>query len=221
MPRIVKDPKERKEELMKAALSLFETEGYNNTSVDSIVNAAGVAKGTFYYYFKSKESILEALFTAYLAQFKPFFSKIQKDKDLKVVTKIQRFFQFMLGESEDDDNEVTFLIPPVQIINFIRSDNSALVLNTFGAVGRRMYVPILTSIIKEGNRSGELDVEYPRETIELLLEIIRYIAQISYHVNPKEFHRKLMAVNNIFTRALGIKEGLFQLKLQGEFSEDL
>jgi len=170
VPRIVKDPKERKEELMKAALSLFETEGYNNTSVDSIVNAAGVAKGTFYYYFKSKESILEALFTAYLAQFKPFFSKIQKDKDLKVVTKIQRFFQFMLGESEDDDNEVTFLIPPVQIINFIRSDNSALVLNTFGAVGRRMYVPILTSIIKEGNRSGELDVEYLEKLLNYFLK---------------------------------------------------
>lgn len=51
----------RRAHLYETAKHLFETKGYDNTSVDQIVSAAGVAKGTFYYYFESKEDILQAM----------------------------------------------------------------------------------------------------------------------------------------------------------------
>jgi len=211
MPRIVKDPEERKEELIKAALSLFETSGYDRTSVENIVNAAGVAKGTFYYYFKSKEIILEELFKAYLLQFKPFFNKIIKNPNLNAVEKIQKIFQFMLGSSEDEENDEIYKILPIQVINFLSRDSSAIVLRKFGAVGRKIYIPILTSIIKEGNKAGLLNVEYPEDIIEFLLEIVRYLAEISHKVKIKELQRKKLAINRIFSRTLGVKEGLFNL----------
>lgn len=49
----------RKMELIKIAYELFITKGYENTSVDEIINKAGIAKGTYYYYFESKEQTLE------------------------------------------------------------------------------------------------------------------------------------------------------------------
>lgn len=49
----------RKKELIKIAYNLFITKGYENTSVDEIITKAGIAKGTYYYHFESKEQILE------------------------------------------------------------------------------------------------------------------------------------------------------------------
>lgn len=51
----------RKKELMKTAYELFITKGYENTSVDEIIAKAGIAKGTYYYHFESKEQMLEEI----------------------------------------------------------------------------------------------------------------------------------------------------------------
>lgn len=48
---------EREQQLIKIALELFATVGYENTKVSDIVAKANVSQGTFYWYFKSKESI--------------------------------------------------------------------------------------------------------------------------------------------------------------------
>lgn len=52
---------ERREDFLDAAQDLFLGEGYEATSVERITRAAGVAKGTFYLYFRSKEELLLAL----------------------------------------------------------------------------------------------------------------------------------------------------------------
>ncbi|MCI8412090.1 MAG: helix-turn-helix transcriptional regulator [Clostridia bacterium] len=49
----------RKKELIKIAYELFITKGYEKTSVDEIIAKAGIAKGTYYYHFESKEQMLE------------------------------------------------------------------------------------------------------------------------------------------------------------------
>ena len=49
--------------IARAAARLFAERGYDATSVREIVEAAGVAKPTLYYYFRSKEGLAQALFT--------------------------------------------------------------------------------------------------------------------------------------------------------------
>ncbi|MFW0778643.1 TetR family transcriptional regulator [Rossellomorea marisflavi] len=51
-----KEP-DRREEIMKVALELFAEKGYHRTKISDMVNRAGVAQGTFYWYFKSKAAI--------------------------------------------------------------------------------------------------------------------------------------------------------------------
>ncbi|CDO02982.1 Potential acrAB operon repressor [Oceanobacillus picturae] len=48
---------ERREQILEVALKQFSDYGYHKTKVSDIVKAAGVAQGTFYWYFKSKEAI--------------------------------------------------------------------------------------------------------------------------------------------------------------------
>lgn len=59
--RIVKDAEERRAELLDTALALFAERGYERTSVQAITDAVGIAKGTFYHYFGSKEDLLAEL----------------------------------------------------------------------------------------------------------------------------------------------------------------
>ncbi|MFB3904240.1 MAG: TetR/AcrR family transcriptional regulator [Acidobacteriota bacterium] len=55
------EPSSKREKILKAAVSVFSARGYRSTLVDEIAQEAGVAKGTLYLYFKSKEEIyLEA-----------------------------------------------------------------------------------------------------------------------------------------------------------------
>src|SRR5450755_4447689 len=56
-----KAPEERRDELTTAAQHLFLKHGLASTTIEQITSRAGVAKGTFYLYFSSKEDILAAL----------------------------------------------------------------------------------------------------------------------------------------------------------------
>ena len=57
----MKKGEQRKQELLKLAYRMFIEKGYENTSIYEIVAKAGIAKGTYYYYFASKEETLEAV----------------------------------------------------------------------------------------------------------------------------------------------------------------
>ena len=50
-----------RQEILSAAAELFRTKGYDTTSVDDIVLAANLAKGTFYYHFQKKDDLVMAL----------------------------------------------------------------------------------------------------------------------------------------------------------------
>jgi AcrR family transcriptional regulator len=65
--RIVKDAGERRDELLATALQLFLEHGYERTSVEQITSAVGVAKGTFYHYFTTKQDLLEQLVELFTA----------------------------------------------------------------------------------------------------------------------------------------------------------
>ena len=57
--RVTKEPEERRAELVAAAQELFDRNGIRNTQVSQIAEKVGVAKGLFYYYFSSKDEVVD------------------------------------------------------------------------------------------------------------------------------------------------------------------
>ena len=59
--RVVKEAAIRKNEILDAAERLFVIKGFDATSTNDILTEVGIARGTLYYHFKSKEDILNAM----------------------------------------------------------------------------------------------------------------------------------------------------------------
>src|SRR3990172_5338045 len=58
-----------KDHIIEVASGLINLRGFNNTSVDAVLQASGVKKGSFYYYFKSKEDLGYAIIESHLRRF--------------------------------------------------------------------------------------------------------------------------------------------------------
>lgn len=68
MSRTIKNPEERKQEIIATALELFTEKGYDNTTIQDIADKLGVATGLCYRYFKSKQDIFRATSEYYAQQ---------------------------------------------------------------------------------------------------------------------------------------------------------
>jgi AcrR family transcriptional regulator len=67
--RVTKAPDVRREELLQEASALFLEKGVSNTGIGDITDRTGVARGTFYLYFTSKEVLVSELWQRYVAGF--------------------------------------------------------------------------------------------------------------------------------------------------------
>src|SRR5476649_1542736 len=91
--RTLKNPDVRRLEILAAAEKLFEKTGYEKTSVEAIIQEAGIAKGTFYYYFKAKKDILKALVDQTALKMTEYFDSILEMKNLTAVQKLQQMLK--------------------------------------------------------------------------------------------------------------------------------
>jgi len=82
--RIIKEYEERRKEILETAERLFLTKGYTKTTVNDILKEIGIAKGTFYHYFKSKEEVMDEI-----------IMRIIKEDVAKAKVIVQPFLKFL------------------------------------------------------------------------------------------------------------------------------
>lgn len=99
------NPIERKQQILGAAKNLFARRGFFDTQISDIIKEAGIARGTFYQYFESKEDIFKKLMDIFLNDFKEvIFKNVSDDAALsyrQIFTKKIRFaFQHFASDRE-------------------------------------------------------------------------------------------------------------------------
>ncbi|MDG5816312.1 TetR/AcrR family transcriptional regulator [Chitinispirillales bacterium ANBcel5] len=82
------DPEKRKQDFLNTALELFNTRGYEKTTVNDIIKAMGVSKGAFYHYFQSKEDVIEQISENYADHVLRVLGQIAHRTDLNAVEKL-------------------------------------------------------------------------------------------------------------------------------------
>lgn len=97
--RTVKDPEERRRELLEIAMQLFIAHGYENVSMRDIAHAAHVAPGLAYHYFDSKQKLFQAALDSYAAELTSSLIEILDEGHLTCAEKFDRMFDAMADES--------------------------------------------------------------------------------------------------------------------------
>ena len=131
---------ERKQELLKIAYNIFLMKGYDNTSIDEIISEAKIAKGTYYYYFESKEKTLEEVINMVVEK---MTNKAKAILELNLPLE-QKFINVILSfKPEINEENLTEVINLPENIIMHEKVNKKVIQNA---------VPILTQIVEEGNK---------------------------------------------------------------------
>jgi len=204
-PRVVKEYDERYMEFVETAGSLFFSKGYEKTSVQQIIEAVGVAKGTFYHYFGSKKDLLNALVAHMHQDALNTVQPILHDKSLNAIEKIERYFAGV--EVWKADNKALLL----DTLRVIYRDENILLRTRMKQESLAMGIPILAGLLREGTEAGTLDVEHPEETAEIIVSMAQALSDASVAAILSDDHRaetieqlerKIYAYNRSVARVL-------------------
>lgn len=195
--RTIKSKEDRRNEILDIANKLFNEKGYDNTSVQDIINEVGIAKGTLYYYFKSKEEIMNGIIENISDKLLKASRKIAEDKNLSVYEKLVKSIA-ALNLEEDEGKE---------IMEHIHKPQNALMHQKQLEVMIKGVTPILTMIVNEGIEQGIFNITYPYETVEMIVIYIQYAFDEAYINSPEEYQKKMLAFIYNVERLLGVEEG--------------
>ena len=150
---------DKREAIMRAAISVFAHNGYFNSKVADIAREAGVADGTVYLYFKSKEDILHSIFDRSVEE-----ALDAARKQIEHVTdpreKLRQIAALHLERlGADRDLAVVFQV---------ELRGSTKFMEEFSAAGFAEYLSLIRSTFEEGQRAGVFRADLNASTRDTL-----------------------------------------------------
>ena len=193
---MAKTKEERRNEIIETAGKLFEEKGYEQTQVQDIVNEIGVAKGLFYYYFKSKDEVMEELADRYADAIIDAVNKLM-DKDISTFDKINRIFQIFIDSAEKKSGI---------FMGILNVKNGITHERIFFNVGKKM-VPLVTELILSGNDNGECNCSDPKFITEFLISgLFNIMNQISPDEKIDYLKEKLPTIKTMILKLYNFAE---------------
>ncbi len=196
--RIVKDAAERKNEILDVAEELFTQKGFDDTSTNDIINVIGIARGTLYHHFKSKEEILDAVIERLEGQLLATAKTIATDKSIPV---LQRFTMTIMALNVDT---------PLgqEVIKQVHRPQNALLHKKMQNRLIAEVVPIVGNLISEGVSLGIFNTKHPIEAAEMVMIYSNVAFDDMMELTEEEIMGKVQAFIYHTERVLGAKQGI-------------
>lgn len=162
-PRIVKPAEVRRAELIDCAQRLFLERGYERTTINDVIEAAGVSKGAFYHHFDAKEDLLEAIAGRFADQALARAEAVFAEPALDV---LQRLNSWMAISRDWKAENISGLKALFTVL--LAPGNALLYHRIVGAVFAAMS-PTLVRLIGDGARAGAFAVDDAGLAADMLL----------------------------------------------------
>lgn len=183
-----KYPEVTVEKILEAAQRLFLEKGYDNTTIQDIVNElGGLTKGAIYHHFKSKEEIMDALGDKLFLEHNPF-EEVKNRKDLNGLQKMKMVIKLNQSDKEKttiSKQAISILKNPRMLAGMIESNH-------------RILSPYWLELIEEGNRDGSIHTKYPKELSELIPLLDIWMMPSIYPANNEEIQHKFEFIQDMF-----------------------
>lgn len=181
--RVVKDATERRNEILDVAERLFCTRGYDQTSTNDILAEIGIARGTLYYHFTSKEDILDAMVDRILDEIVRRTSRIALDESVPV---LERLTQSVLAANVDTKTGD-------MLLEQMHKPQNALMHAKMQERLLKQLIPLFTKLIEDGISQGLMQTDDPEDTIEMLLLYSNTVFDDAIAYSEEEKKRKVFA----------------------------
>lgn len=196
--RIVKPAEERKNEILDVAEQLFAEKGFDNASTNDIINRIGIARGTLYHHFGSKEEILDALVERMTRQGIARARAIVSEKSRPVM---ERLTGTILALNIIDEGAGSV------VMEQIHKPQNALLHQKMQERLISGVVPLISELIREGNEEGIFDSGFPDEAAEMIILYSNTAFDDLAGLTPEQLDHKSRAFICHTERILGAAEG--------------
>lgn len=152
----------KKREIIEITKKLIEQKGIENTSIRDIVKNVGMAQGLFYYYFKSKEEVIQTIIDEYVST---ICSDILKDID-----EITSNFETWHEQLDNIAKSVIkiYLNNKSNMEKFVKGKNDKLYQRVLYIVIDKMAAQIEMAL-EIATKNDYIDIKYPKETAYMII----------------------------------------------------
>ena len=214
MARIVKEHAVRRNEILDVAQRLVYTKGYEQMTIQDILDGLQISKGAFYHYFDSKQALLEAILERIQEEAEQLLIPIVQDPHLPALDKLQRFFATL---NQYKTTQKAFFL---ELLRVWYADDNAIVRQKARAAGVKWVTPWLSVIIRQGIEEGILTTSYPEQVGEVVLSLALDLGEtlggllLSFEPDHDDMLRVegiVAAYTDALERTLGAPRGSLQI----------
>lgn len=187
--------------ILDALMTLLEDKNIKSISVSDIAHTAGIAKGSIYYYFPSKDAIIEALVE------RSYASSIETAKQLARKTDIPPFTRMALIFQACRNSSLEFLRQKSVSENTNVEEQSMLHHKYLNYIVSELK-PVLTEIIRQGISSREISFDYPEALAEIVLLVLTVkLDNTLIPSSPEEIEQTILGLIALLEKGTGNPKG--------------
>jgi AcrR family transcriptional regulator len=200
----------RRDCFVDAATRLIQTRGYEQLSIQDVLDETDSSKGAFYHYFDSKEALLQAVIARMMDAAIAAMMPIVADPDRSAADKLNGFFsgiaQWKAGRRD----------LMVRMIEVWISDDNAVVRERYRRAATARLLPLLALIVRQGISEGTFSATSPDHTAGVLTSLLLgsqesasrlFVACQAGEVSIEEVERAFDAFGEAYQRILGAPAG--------------
>ena len=187
----------RKKEILDTAEQLFASNGFDNTSTNDIINAVGIARGTLYHHFTSKEDILDSVIDRINEELMKNAKEIADNKQIPLLDRLTGSVCALNVDSGIGE----------EVMNQVHKPQNALLHQKMQEKLISGIVPVIAGLIEEGNSEGIFHSPYPKEAAEMVMIYSNAAFDELAELSSDERMQKMEAFICHTERIMGAEEG--------------
>lgn len=177
---------------------LMLTVPFKDISVESIAQKAGIGKGSIYYYFESKDEILDCVIErSYRRAVREYLNNIGTEQS--ALGRIKELFKSVIKKDFGNSRR--------NLIVMLHLHDDLLLHNKLKAIAVQELSPILTVLLEQGIEEGSIKMEYPKESAEIIVTVLTVFLDDTANTNSAL--KKLKIFANVLENCLETPKGSF------------
>jgi AcrR family transcriptional regulator len=204
----------RRVAFLDVAQRLVQAKGYEEMSVQDVLDEVDASKGAFYHYFDSKQALLEAVVERSVDDAMAALAPVLSDPDLPALQKLESVFAGIARWKAERKDLV------LAIMEVWTSDGNAIVREKLRRLTVSRMVPLLSVVVRQGIGEGVFKIVSPDETAMVFVSLMQgfqelaidhFIARQTGTVTFEVVQRSVASFTQAFERILGIPQGSLTL----------